>query len=288
MIAPSHKGWCPSAYRPMTVEDGLLARIRPHMGRLTRAQALGICELAETCGNTLIEFTNRANLQIRGISRDSHPKLLEGLKHVGLLDPDPKIEKRRSILATPFWRPGDETEQLANGLVGRLLDLPNLPAKFGFVIDLGPELLLKDASGDIRVERSAEGLIVRADGAPKGRPVTMETCLDVLVEMSHWFGARRTAERRRMAHVVAHEGLPAAWATAPPLNGSTRPAVGPHLLGHLVEFGVRPFPSDQLAAAIEDNEVEAIRLTPWRMVLLEGSSSHVEARVDSRLVSKAS
>ena len=288
MTASSHKGWCPSAHRPMEVADGLLARIRPHMGRLTKAQALGVCELANTCGNTLIELTNRANLQIRGIGRDSHPKLLDGLRHLGLLDPDPEIEKRRSILVAPFWRPGDETEQLASGLVGRLFDLPELPAKFGFVIDLGPEPLLKDVSGDIRVERGAEGMIVRADGAPKGRPVTMETCLDVFVEMSHWFGARRTAERRRMAHVVAHEGLPAAWATVPALNGSARPAAGPHGLGHLVEFGARPFACDQLAAVIEASEAEAIRLTPWRVVLLEGSSIQVQEGVDRHLVSKAS
>ena len=73
------KGWCPGALRPMRSGDGLVVRIRPHGGRLSPAQATGIAELAERFGNGLIDVTNRANLQIRGVSDAGHASLIEGL-----------------------------------------------------------------------------------------------------------------------------------------------------------------------------------------------------------------
>ncbi|MEO1249487.1 MAG: cobalamin biosynthesis protein CobG, partial [Pseudomonadota bacterium] len=229
------KGWCPSAYRPMPVEDGLLARIRPPLARLTKDQALGLCALADRCGNGLVEITNRANFQIRGLTSESHGELLAGLRRLSLLDPDEETEKRRSILVDPFWRQGDETHCLAHALVEGLHELPDLPAKFGFVIDLGSTPLLQNASGDIRVERSAKGLIVRADGADKGCPVTNETCLDAIIDMSHWFAKRWTDERRRMAQMVGHESLPPAWIDAAPIPQHTTVAPGLHDLGYLAQ-----------------------------------------------------
>ncbi len=265
-------GWCPSAYRPMPVEDGLLARIRPPLARLTKHQALGLCTLADRCGNGLVEITNRANFQIRGVTSNSHGRLIEGLRALNLLDPDEETEKRRSLLVNPFWRQGDQTQLFASALIERLHELPDLPAKFGFVIDLGPEPLMQNASGDIRVERSAEGLIVRADGAEKGRPVTSESCLDAVVDMSHWFAERWTAEHRRMAQVVGHENLPQAWSDAPPVPERASVVSGLHDMGFLTQVPPQPFPATMLTETIEESGARAIRLTPWRMVLLEGGA----------------
>ena len=49
--APRIKGWCPGAWRPMASGDGLLVRVRPPLGRLTRHQMLALCEAAETFGS---------------------------------------------------------------------------------------------------------------------------------------------------------------------------------------------------------------------------------------------
>jgi precorrin-3B synthase len=70
------KGWCPGALRPMRSGDGLVVRIRPHGGRLSQAQAVGVLELADRFGNGLMDITNRANLQIRGVSDAGHEHLI--------------------------------------------------------------------------------------------------------------------------------------------------------------------------------------------------------------------
>ena len=137
MIAHEVKGWCPGALRPMMSGDGLVVRVRPFGGRLRRAQADGIASLAAAHGNGLVDVSSRGNLQIRGVSPESHPVLIEGLKLMGLIDPTPEVESRRNILVTPFWKPSDETEILAAMLTDALAaaDAPELPGKFGFAVD---------------------------------------------------------------------------------------------------------------------------------------------------------
>ena len=271
VMGTSPMGWCPGAYRPMPVSDGLLVRIRPHLGRLTQTQVLGLADIARDCGNGLVEVTSRASFQIRGVRAETHGALLDRLERLELLDPDPATETRRSILVTPFWRPGDANQGFADGLTARLSDLPDLPAKFGFVIDLGQRPILGSVSGDIRLERGASGLIVRADGAERGRRVTEAAAVDAMVEMSHWFAVRRTPERRRMARVLLEETLPTEWAEEAPLPSEPTPPPGLHDLGALVGVPEVPFAAEGLEALLRESCATEIRLTPWRMVLVVGS-----------------
>lgn len=251
------KGWCPTVYRPMEVEDGLLARLRPHMGRLTRDQVLGICRLAENHGNGLVELTSRASLQIRGLSAATHPDFLKGMGMLELLDPDLATEVRRSLVVTPYWRPHDLTHRLAETLSARLADLPELPAKFGFVIDTGPQPCLAETSGDIRIELGVPCLILRADGTKTGLAVTEEDCIERAIDLAHWFAATRTDEQRRMRDVT----VPSDWqGTAPRLparnNGLPK-----------VDVPNNPFHARELSEAL--GEAEAVRLTPWSKLLVE-------------------
>src|ERR1700757_340309 len=128
MSAFAIKGWCPSALRPMPSGDGLVVRLRPRGGRLASAQAAGIAELSARQGNGLIDLTGRANLQIRGVSEESHGPLIEGLDRLGLIDADLQSENQRNVLVAPFWREGDDTEALAaeleQALAQRTLGLP--------------------------------------------------------------------------------------------------------------------------------------------------------------------
>jgi precorrin-3B synthase len=102
MTAWEIKGWCPGALRPMPSGDGLVTRIRPPLGRLTPAQARAIATAAETHGNGVLDLSARANLQLRGVTKASHPRLIDDLRAQGLIDPDIQTESLRNLIVTPF------------------------------------------------------------------------------------------------------------------------------------------------------------------------------------------
>jgi precorrin-3B synthase len=111
MSAWEIKGWCPGALRPMQSGDGLVVRIRPSLGHLTARQAQAIATAAETHGNGIIDLSARANLQLRGVTEVSHPRLIDDLRAQGLIDPDIETETLRNLIVTPF-RSGPPTPSL--------------------------------------------------------------------------------------------------------------------------------------------------------------------------------
>ncbi|PVA09578.1 cobalamin biosynthesis protein CobG [Pelagivirga sediminicola] len=272
MSAPMVKGWCPGAHRPMMAADGLVVRIRPHLARLSAAQALGLCDLALRFGHGYLDLTSRANLQIRGVAEGDHAALLQALGALHLLDADPALEARRNILVAPFWREGDVLHRLAQALTARLGDLPELPAKVGFALDCGPRALLTGDSADIRIERAASGLILRADGASAGCAIAEGTALPALIEMADWLAARITPERRRMAHVLSGAPLPERWCDMPPLPPAPPPLIGAQSDGALVGAPFGHVDAAALARVIRAQALAAIRVTPWRMLFLEGGT----------------
>ncbi|WP_347265939.1 cobalamin biosynthesis protein CobG [Paracoccus sp. (in: a-proteobacteria)] len=258
------KGWCPGALTPMPAQDGLILRIRPHAARLAPEQGRALADLAARFARGRIELTSRANLQLRGVRAADLAALQAGLRDAGLLDPDPETERRRNILCTPLWRPGDGTLALADELRARLAELPALPAKFGFAIDTGPAAVLGRASADLRLERAPGGLILRAEGMAAGEPVAADAAIDRLIALAHWF-ARHAGKRRRMAQLVA-EGLL-------PLRAEVAPLTAPVPAPGATPFGaLRALPLGQIAAAtLQALAVAPLRLTPWRALLLESA-----------------
>lgn len=116
MSGPVNPGMVPGALRPMRSGDGLVVRVRPHLGRLTQAQAVGVAELAMRHGSGIIDLSARANLQIRGVAETGHPPLIEGLRALGLIDDSIAAETRRNIVVQPFWSEGDATVTVAAAL----------------------------------------------------------------------------------------------------------------------------------------------------------------------------
>lgn len=271
MSAPQVKGWCPGAYRPMMSGDGLVVRVRPRLGRLDREQALGLCALADRYGSGCIDLTNRANLQIRGVSDAEHDALLQGLAALDLLDADPGLESRRNILVTPFWQRGDLSKRLAEKLLDALGDLPEMPAKVGFAVDTGAAPILGAAPADFRFERRGTGFILRAEGSAMGRPVREETAMSALYELVQWFDTRRTPAHRRMAQVVAVHDLPRGWMTTAPNPPAPRPQAGRHRMGALLGAAFGQIDAAALARVMRQCDVSGIRITPWRHFLLEGA-----------------
>ena len=274
MTAFAIKGWCPGALRPMRSGDGLVVRIRPHGGRLSRAQACGIADTAERFGSGLIDVTNRANLQIRGVGDAGHAPLIADLSRLDLIDADLDAEARRNIVVAPFWVAGDDTASLVTELELALAVRPRpLPVKFGFAVDCGVARALADISADIRIERDATGgLLVRADGAEHGRSVERSDAVVAALALSDWFiasGGAMEGRGRMAAHLAAGAQIPDVLAglTVPaPTMPRPRPALqaGGALVG--LAFG-------QLkAAALRDlaERADGLRLTPWRMIFAEG------------------
>lgn len=273
MSAASIKGWCPGALRPMQSGDGLVVRVRPFGGRLEAGQVAGLAELAGRYGNGLIDVTSRANLQIRGVSEQSHGRLLDGLGRLQLLDPDTEIESRRNILVTPFWSAGDETLALAAELESALGGSGlALPTKFGFAIDDGHSRVLAGDSADVRIERdSGGGLLVRADGATLGRPVGRGEAVDTALALASWFvtsGGVRAGRGRMAVHIASGAVLPRSLSgEAEPAAMAAAPLPGLYRHGALVgvAFG------QVLHATLQEcfGRDHALRMTPWRMLLSE-------------------
>ncbi len=260
----ARKGWCPGALRPMQAESGLILRIRPHAGRLSVAQACGLADLAEGHGDGMIELGSRAHLHLRGVGADSLPALWQGLSDLALIDSDPMVEARRNILTTPIWQDDDTLGIVADLTDALAASRLTLPPKFGFAVDTGARAVLGEASADIRVERAADGLILRADGMAWGVPVTAGAAVDQAIALVHWFVAQR-GDHRRMASLIAAGAVPPLVATTPPLSGPVlRPGATAQGICLALPFG------QMRAAVLRHLAVAPLRLTPWRSVLVQG------------------
>lgn len=244
--------------------DGWVVRIRPRGGRLDAAQAGAIADAARAFGNGVIELTGRANLQLRGVTPETHPKLVAALADHDLIDADIAAETRRNIIVTPFADAG--TDAVAGALASALSasDLA-LPAKFGFAVDTGPAPVLTRDPADIRVERGPDGLLLRADGMNHAAPLRT---VDDALALARWFldmgGA--AAGRGRMAVLIARGIRPDAPLPAPAPAAAPEPGTGPHGTLTALEFG--QIPADTLRRLAR---LGPLRMTPWRMLLVQGT-----------------
>ncbi|MEJ5976378.1 cobalamin biosynthesis protein CobG [Novosphingobium sp. PS1R-30] len=259
----------------MMAGDGLLVRVKPRLGCLTSDAITELCAAAREHGNGLIDLTRRANFQIRGVTEASWPKLLDRLLDAGLVDAQAEHERARNVLIAPEWREADDSHRLACELLERIGELPELPGKVGFVIDAGVAPVLADEPGDFRLERAADGgIMLRADGRQVGMPVDRGGEVDALIGLAHWFVASGGGRAGRMAR---HDAPLPPWAA-----GAARLASpGPHLLPG-------PWPRGMAyGLAFGRVEVEALlrladgqsgfRVSPWRILLVEGAHVAIEA-----------
>ena len=260
------RGWCPTAWRPMAAGDGLILRVRPRLARLTTTQARTIASVARTHGNGLIDLTNRAALQLRGMREADWPVALAALVAAGLVDPDP-VREARALLVAPDWREGDDTHRIACALLDRLDALPPLPGKIGIAIDAGRAPVLTGSPADFRIERGATGLILRADGRAGGYALARGEEATALIALAEWFVASGGVEAGRMARHVAPLPASPAGVAAPgePETHPPRPACGT-AIG--LPFG--RIDAATLADLAGRPGVTGIRVTPWRTVLVEG------------------
>ncbi|WP_181256647.1 precorrin-3B synthase [Merismopedia glauca] len=147
---------CPSLFHPTTAQDGKLVRIRIPGGILGSEQCQVLAEAIAYLNSNTIDITNRANLQIRGLSASMPPEVLLKLQDAGLAAKNPELDRFRNIMASPTA--GIDPEQLIDTrpLVRQLdeylasnLNLAGLSPKFSIGIDGGEKVSIEQQPNDI-------------------------------------------------------------------------------------------------------------------------------------------
>ena len=268
------KGWCPGALRPMASGDGLVLRIRAPNGRLTPDQARSIAGLSRHHGNGLIDLTSRANLQLRGVDAAGHLASLDALAELGLLDPDAGAESRRNVILSPF-APVDSPAWQAAAAIARAMtsgDAPQLPGKFGFAVDTSP-WVLGAVPCDIRLRPVDAGWQVVPDGGDWGLTAPdPASAAASAIALARWFaqGGIDDGRGRMRDYLRRQPDLPQGAAPMAAPNPADAPGPGPAPNGWMLGFAFGQITPAQLEACADAG---ALRLTPWRALLIEGADA---------------
>ncbi|QGM96127.1 hypothetical protein [Methylocystis parvus] len=210
------KGWCPSTHRPMESGDGLLIRAKSKESALTPAQLRAVAEIATDCGNGLVDLTQRAQLQLRGLRAETLEDARRRLQKHELYFP--AQGSRVDILSGGFHGKSAPAAFDVNALVAefRLLEerdaaLRGVPPKFLISLDAAGGALA-DAQADIRIEAiDATRAAICVAGAPGfGAVVPAEKVAATTTALMRAFMKLRAdwpAELRRMRRVVGEHGL---------------------------------------------------------------------------------
>lgn len=271
----------------MASGDGLVVRVRPPLGRLTAPQALLLAQLAQDHGSGLLELTSRANVQLRGIAPDHHGSVLQALAQQGLLDTDARTERLRNLVIDPLWRPGDGVLELAESLqhgLEQAQDLEGLPAKFGCSIASGRHAGLDHVAADVRLQPGAgTGWLVQAEGqAMAWQTASPQQAVDTALALARWCATQARTRRAQgmhpgrlasLLHPADHVDLPTlqhlSRQPAPVANGDVPPPSWQADLGLLVAAPLGRVAASALAR-LASTHAGGLRLTPWRMLLVEG------------------
>lgn len=278
--AAMRRGWCPSTLKPMETGDGWLVRLHPPGARLAPEQLVRIAALARAHGNGLVEISARANLQLRGVTPQSHPHLVEALLAERLVDEHEGDGPQRVTLVSPLAglepSPFIDAYSIADAIEAAARTIPGLPPKCGVVVDDGGESSLDAFPADIRLVGVAPGLLALqlADRDWRGPVAEADAASSVIAILKGFAALRLTMpERRRLRELTAGElaGLTDLPAAAPP---GPRPA--PQRIGRFAAPGGRlavavglPFGRcdaamlEALAQVVETLPV-TIRPSPWR------------------------
>ena len=129
--------------------------------------------------------------------------------------------------------------------------------------------MLRGVPADIVVERGPDGLMLRADGAAVGKPVTVGNAAPEAMALARWFldsGGAQGRRGRMARHLAAGAMLPEGF-TCAVADAAPRVAPGRHPAGWLAALAFGQCGADTLAALAGRGP---LRTTPWRMLLVEG------------------
>ncbi len=261
----SRKGWCPSVLKPMETVDGLLVRVKPKFSSISIQQLFSLCELSVRHGNGLMDLTNRANFQLRGITNRSHRKLVDGLVEIGLGSRCPEVDNAPQILVSPML--SEDFMEFYTRLVA--LDLKNLSPKFGFVLDYFEQPRCLQYSGDIRIYLKQNNVLLALDGADAGVVVDYSKIEHQIKDMVDWFTANRSDKFSRVSDVVSMVGSPSSFVSSPIPKETKFKKLGSIDGGVSFALNSGQFNASQLVKVLERASFSGnIRVTPWRALYL--------------------
>ncbi len=282
----TRRGWCPSLYEPMESGDGWLVRIKPSFATLSADAATSLAQMAARFGSGVIELTNRANIQIRGLTVDSAHGIAREAAELGLASQAPQAERRRNVLVSPLAGAdpsvAEGTRALAAAIEAMLVEddgLAVLPGKFGIVVDGGGLLPVHDAPGDIRVQLRGHQARISLDGSDIAALCPEDEVVAAVRRLIQAFIDHRAARRMRELvpqEVFASAGLSAGVRSLASHRGNP---VGPHAygadgvgaFGFGLAFGQTDAPGlIALARLAGEHGDGTLRITPWRTILLPG------------------
>ncbi|MDF3934680.1 precorrin-3B synthase [Pseudomonas citronellolis] len=297
---------CPGLLRIVASADGGICRIKLPGGRLQAEGARAIAEAAERYADGVLEATNRANLQIRGVHAGAETALPAVLLAAGLGPRVAAADDVRNLLLSPLAgldpAQARDISPLATQLLDLLQDTPRFHAlspKFAVQLDGGESLAMLEHPHDIWLSamdagRFAFGLAgcppLRAGDRPalaavagEQVPALVEALLNRFLDLA---GEGISRMRQLLAKTSADEllarlDLPLQrgaavdnWlraAVEPFAQLGVRPQRQPGLCSVGAGFALGRLDSRRLQALADLAEQRgdgSLRLTPWQGVLL--------------------
>jgi len=283
------RGACPSLSAPMRTGDGLLVRLRPVAPALAAEDLLALAELAREHGNGLIEITARGNLQLRGLTEASVPRLAEGLAAAGIMPqtgvaievpPLSGIDPSETADATPV------ADALRKAVASVSLVLA---PKLAIVVDGGGVLSLADMVADIRLDAVEAGWRLSVGGdrrtARLGAVLAEDRVIAGTMTVVAALAAIGPAARGRDLDVAALELGATSELTLPDAPASH--PIGIHRIGGENVLGVASaygqMQADRLVALVKSLAAcgaREFRLAPHRTLLVRGLS--MESLADAK------
>ncbi len=148
-------------------QDSYMCRMRVPNGIMSAWQFAGVAGIAETFGGGYAHVTTRANLQIREISAENGPAVIEGLAELGIVSKGSGADNIRNVTGAPTAGidPQEllDTRPYARAWHHHILNdrtLYGLPRKFNVAFDGGGIIPVLEETNDI-----AFTAVTVADGA---------------------------------------------------------------------------------------------------------------------------
>ena len=288
---------CPGLLRIVQALDGGICRIKLAGGSITAAQANAVADAAQAYAGGVIEATNRANLQIRGIGAEQDA-LIAMLLAAGLGPNNAAGDDVRNLMLSPSAGIDPQmlfdTRPLAGQVLATLENHPRfhaLSAKFAVQLDGGEALAMLEHHHDLWLSafvRNGQTLLAFGLAGCPGldaplAAVRLDQGHALVVAVLDAFLELATPEQTRMRHLPVDNMLGRLSLPLLPIEGFKRPPSGAllHLgtypqeqknqfyvaavapLGRLDSMMLKG--AAQLASDYGDG---TLRFTPWQGVLL--------------------
>jgi len=288
---------CPGLLRIVQALDGGICRIKLAGGAISAAQAHAVADAAQAYAGGVIEATNRANLQIRGIGAEQDA-LIAMLLAADLGPSNAAGDDVRNLMLSPSAGIDPQmlfdTRPLAEQILASLQNRPRfheLSAKFAVQLDGGEALAMLEHHHDLWLSafvRNGETLLAFGLAGCPGRDaplaaVPLAQGHGLVVAVLEAFLDLATPEQTRMRHLAVDKLLSRLSLPLLPADGFKRPPSGALLhLGSYPQAQSNQFyvaaiaPLGRLDSTMLTGVAQlaseygdgTVRFTPWQGVLL--------------------